>query len=66
MDFLTLFIEEFVKVWDGAVIGIIAAMVFLIMSNKKYSLNVRVFLAFSMLLILTLTYASFLTLQKYY
>ena len=66
MDFGRIFIQEFERTWDGAIIGIIAAIIWYIMGKGDWSKFFRVFIAFLFLLAITFIYASLLAFQEYF
>lgn len=66
MSFGEIFIQEFEKTWDGAIIGVIAAIIWYIMSKREWSKKFRIFMAFLFLLALTFIYASAVAFGKYF
>jgi len=66
MDFWSIFVQQFEQTWNAVITGVVAAIIWYIMSKKEWSKKFRVFIAFLFLLALTFIYASLLSFQEYF
>ncbi|MDO8563788.1 MAG: hypothetical protein Q7R87_02170 [Nanoarchaeota archaeon] len=66
MEFIDIFKQEFERMWDAVIIGVVSAMIFFIMSYTGWSLKFRILISFLSLFDLIFMYALLLALQRYF